>query len=281
METTKPADDIFPVGEAWIELIYGKIRQGKTYMATVLILRRLREGNVVYTSYPVEFDGYDERKIWWCRLFGFFGLKKHFLVVPKENLHVFNFFDMTSSEFFDYFSSKTDCIFVVDEAQWPFDSYIGTHLEKDHRISIFATGHFNRALILVTQRPMQIHTSLRGNIARFWKMEKTFDGWWFFPPRFQITEFQDVKTDGVPDETREQLRDEDTGEISEGEYLYAESQESFALDRKLAKSYNSKYLRGNMIPSQENLAYQILRPWADNIKMLFQKKRLKVEVENK
>jgi len=103
-------DNDFPIGEAFIDCIYGKIRQGKTYSGTASVWRDLCAGNVVYTSWPIEFDGYDERRFWFFRLLGRIGLKKYFLVMPKENLHVFDLMKMSQQEFFDWFSQLTDCV---------------------------------------------------------------------------------------------------------------------------------------------------------------------------
>lgn len=243
-------DDTFPIGEAFIDCIYGKIRQGKTYSGTASVWNDLRHGNVVYASWPIDFNGYDERKVWWKHLLGSLGLKKKFLVIPKENLRIFNLFEMTNEEFFQWFRTLTDCIVYVDEAQWIFDSYIKTMMDKEHRIALFATGHFNRALKVITQRPMQIHTSIRGNIARYYKVEKTFPGWLIIPPRFQITEFQELRTtDAVPNEDL----DED------GNYIHAETTEKFFMNWEIAKSYNNKYLRGDMPSSQKNLAYVVIK----------------------
>lgn len=254
-EKIYPINNQFPIGEAFIDLIYGKIRQGKTYSGTASVWRDLKNGNVVYTSWPIDFDGYDERKIWWMRLLAKIGLKKNFLIIPKENLHYVNVIEMTSEQFFEWLSTKTDCIIYIDEAQWVFDSYIKTMMEKNHRATIFTTGHFNRAIKVIAQRPMQIHTSLRGNIARYYKVEKIFGGFWFIPARFRMTEFQELKSmDAVPDETT----DED------GEYIHAESTEEFFMNFEVAGSYDSKYLRGNMPSSQKNLAYYIWRPWLSN-----------------
>jgi len=255
------ADNIFPIGEAFIDLIYGKIRQGKTYTGTAMVWQLLRQGNVVYASWPIEFDGYDERKVWYYRVLKFLGLKKTFLVIPKENLHYFNYIGMSHEEFFDYFRSKTDCVFVIDEAQRHLDSYIGTKLSIEDRMDIFVTGHKNRAIKLITQRPMQIPTALRGNIARYYKIEKTFDGWWIIPPYFHMTEFQDLQTDGIPDETRVmEWSEEENMLVETKEYKHAESETGFFLNTKTAGSYDSKYLRGDMEPSQENLAHKVRYP---------------------
>lgn len=255
--------DIFPIGEAFIDCYYGKIRQGKTYTGTAGVWRDLCQGNVVYSSWPIEFEGYDQTKIFWYRLLGALGLKKHFLIIPKENLHFVDMMSMTSEEFWNWFQTISDAVVWIDEAQKPFDSYLKTLMESSHRMAIFATGHFNRALKLCVQRPMQIHISIRANIQRYYKLEKTFDGWWIIPPHFKMTEFQELKSmDAVPDETL----DED------GNYLYAESVKSFWLDRKIARAYNSKYLRGNFPSSQENLAYFIFKNWKQRFKLLFKKK---------
>lgn len=258
----------FPIGEAFIDCYYGKIRQGKTYTGTAGVWKDLKTGTVVYTSWPIKFDGYDERKIFWYKLLGILGLKQEFLVVPKENLRYVNIMLMTSDEFWDWFSSITDAVVWIDEAQKPFDSYLKTLMESSHRMAIFATGHFNRAIKLCVQRPMQIHISIRANIQRYFKIEKISEGFLWLGPKFKMTEFQELKTmDAVPDET--QILDKQ-GQPT-GEYKYAENVWEYRLNKQIAQSYNSKYLRSDIPSSQENLAYLTILKWRERIK-LFRKK---------
>lgn len=265
--TIRDIDDIFPIGEAFIDFYYGKIRQGKTYMATVIAWIYLQMGVVVYCSYDIEFNGYDERTIWWKRLLGYIGIKSDFLVIAKENLIKFDYAHMSHEEFYRFFASKTDCVFIIDEAQWQFDSYLGTHMEKEDRMPIFATAHYNRGLILVSQRPMQIHTSLRGNVHRYYKMEQYFKGFWFIPKVFKKTEFQQLRTDGVPDETLELVWDEEKKAFVEGDYKFSEGSKFVFMNMKIANSYNTKYLRGNMKTSQKNYTQvvniSVLRVWQE------------------
>lgn len=275
-----PLPDIYPLPEAELEMVYGKIGQGKTYTGTMLTLRYLEMGAVVYTSYPIQFDGYDESTIWFYRSLHRLGLKTEYLVVPKENLHTFNYFtgegiiydwkwkwpkmneDERRQAFYEFMSSVTDAVFIVDEAQFPFDSYFGTKMDIHHRMAILASRHFNRYLILIAQRPNSIHVTARAQIARFRKLEKISDGWWIIPPRFQMTEFQDTNpTSDTPKEDRIMEFDEETGQMMEtDQYKYAENVETFFLKMAIANSYDSKYLRGNIPPSQPNNAFYIKDP---------------------
>lgn len=272
--------DVFPIGEAYFKGIYGKIRNGKTYSAIALAFELASQGVYVKISCPVKWEGYDERDHWWFRFLHYIGLHPNFLVVPKENIEYVDILSMDMDIFFKWFQKQTDCVLIIDEAQNFFDSYIKTVMEKWKRMAIFAAGHFNRALILVTQRPMQLHPSVRTQIAMWYKVEKR-QRWWF-KPRFVITEFQEVDNDGVPREDRvmEMVMDEETGQknlIETDEYKFAENQRVIKFSKKIASRYNSKYLRGTMPSSQKNHAYFIHIPWLTTVSKLFTIDRKKVE----
>lgn len=277
LETSRPLDNIFPLGEAELEFLYGRIGQGKSATGTVMTLEALRTGTIVKTSYPIKFNGYDERKIWYYRWLGKLGLKQDFLVVPKENYHFFNYFtgigilhdwatrwprlneDQRRQAFYSWLSNQTDCIIVIDEAQFPFDSYFGTKMDINHRMAILATRHFNRQILLIAQRPTSVHTVARSQVARFHKLEKVFNGWWIIPARFRITEFQDTDSmNSVPKEDRVMVLDEETHQMMEtDEYKYAISERRFWGKQKTYESYDSKYLRNGMPSSQPNYAHVI------------------------
>lgn len=230
--------DYVPIYEAVVNQWYGKIRQGKTYSATCFAIEDLNQGNVVYTSWKIKWEGYDQRKIWWCLLLGALGLKKNFIVYPKENLHYLPFESedkkvyLPYSNFMDKFISLTDCVVYLDEGQVPFNSYEKTNLSQEKQNSILFTGHLNRSINIISQRPVAIHAVMRANISRYYKIEKIFSfGRWV---RFRRSEIQDTDGNNLPDETK------------------IESEETYWGKKKIYEAYDSKYMRGDRPASQNN-----------------------------
>jgi len=98
------------------------------------------------------------------------------------------------------------------------------------------TAHFDRTIKIITQRPIAIHTNLRGNVNRFFKVQKELPFFGLFGPKFYVTEIQEMKMGEVPDE------DNPEGQIS------------FWGSRKLYSLYNYKSMRGDVPRSQPNYA---------------------------
>jgi len=97
--------EYIPIEEADIAQYFGKIRNGKTYIATRDAVELLNAGLVVYANWKIKFNGYDERDSKWNLFLGLLGLKKTFIKYPKENFH----FLPINEEFFDKFARLTDC----------------------------------------------------------------------------------------------------------------------------------------------------------------------------
>jgi len=82
----------FQAPEGSIELIYGRIRQGKSTHAVRLMYNALKEGQVVYSNLLLDLSGetFDQRDhfetVFWKTLFG----KKRFYEFDKKNYHWFN-----------------------------------------------------------------------------------------------------------------------------------------------------------------------------------------------
>ena len=240
--------EVIPVNEAVVNQWYGKIRSGKTYSATAQAIRDLEQGNVVYTSWKIDWNGYDERNSKWNLLWGRLGIKKQFKIFPKENWHYLPFdgveetleFYKPFTNFYDKFFSLTDCIVYLDEGQVPLNSYEKTKISQEKQNGILFTGHFNRSINIISQRPVQIHPILRANISRFYKIEKHES--WLGGIKFIRSEYQETDANSLPDESKE-----------------PESVVEYAFDEKIAKKYNSKYMRGNTPASQKNFA-TVVRP---------------------
>jgi len=201
--------DVAAADEGELNQIYGRIGCGKTLLATIKALKLLRRGQVVYTNWEIAWDGYDERDSRWLLFKGLLGLKKEFYVFPKDNLK----FIKVDEEFIDKLGQLSDCTVMLDEGHLVLDSYTKTSMDMDRRNAVLWTRHFDRTIIVISQRPSAIHVTMRANVNRFYKCEKTFD-FAFFGHRFQrflVTEFQDVTSSDVPDESRVMDEDKETG----------------------------------------------------------------------
>lgn len=257
--------------EGTIDLVYGRIGNGKTSLGTRNIIQDLKAGQIVYANWNVKWDGYDQRTMIGYRILGWLGLKRHFYVFPKENFHFWNFIEGTIDgkrcfPFVEQLGQLTDCKIHLDEGHIPFDSYEATKMDERKRSAVFGMRHFDRSLVIYTQRAMSVHTNLRGNTNRFFKCEKSLDftilGKRFI--RFIVTEFQDVTSSGVPDEKR--LRDKDGNET--GPYALAVRSWAYWGTKKHFKLFDSKYLRNNLKASQEQHAQLIYIPWREQIRVL-------------
>lgn len=248
---------IAPPAEGEINIYYGRIGQGKTSKGTRNIIESLRKGHVVYANWRIKWNGYDERTLWRYRILGLLGLKKTFKKFPANNYHFWNFAtqEIDGIRTFDFvtrLASLTDCDIHLDEGHIPFDSYEATKMDEKKRTAIFAMRHFNRSLTVYTQRANSVHINLRGNTNRFYKCEKIHDiKIPFIKTRFVqflVTEFQDLTSSSTVDETR--VMDEEGKETSEYKFMVSEST-YWAWKGHFAK-FDSKYLRGDLEPSQIN-----------------------------
>lgn len=232
--------DLIPQNEAVVNQWCGKIRSGKTYGATKQALDDLNAGNVVYTSWLIKWDGYDERKSWFKLWLGRIGLKKNFIVYPKENYHYLPYESKDLrvyapfTNFFDKFFSLTDCTVYLDEAQAILSSYEKTDISKEKQNSILYTGHLNRSINIISQRPSAIHAIMRANISRWYRMTKS-EGW--FGVTFRREEFQEADGNNLPRFDTE-----------------PEEVEEYPGRKEIYNAYDSKYMRGDTPTSQKNFA---------------------------
>lgn len=258
------AFELFPPQEGELNLYYGKIRNGKNYACTVDIIERLERGSIEYVNWNINWQGYDQREKVFYKILGALGLKKHYVKFPKENLRFYRFEPdwlrehYGVNDFWEFLRTRTDCVVNVDEAYIPFDSYKLTKMSLNDRLTVLSTGHYNRTINVISQRPSGIHVVMRGNINRFFKIEKTFNGFWLFPPRFQKTEFQEMLME-MPDESKD---------LETGEYLKAESVQRYWGRKKIFNIYDTKYLRGDLPSSQPNLTEIHAMRYIDRVKLL-------------
>ena len=270
--------ELLPPNEGEINTYYGMIGSGKTYTATKDILEKLKEGKIIYASWKIDWQGYDERQSKFKLLLGVLGFKKNYWHFNKENLHHVDIFNLenlqvdgksTGKDFVTWLSTLTDCEIWLDEGHVAFDSYDKTKMEMAKRNLALLTRHLDRCIVLISQRPLQIHVTFRSQVNRFFKMEKVSDSK-LFGTRFLKTEFQQTDSDGLPNEQRKKVFNEETHMLEDTEeYEFAQNQKSYRGDKKIYAIYNSKYRRNNMPQSQINYAQLFHMTWIERWKELW------------
>jgi len=234
----------FKPDDGELQVIYGKIGQGKTTLACSMIIEDLMKGKIVYSSFPLNWSGYDQRNQFWALLLGVLGLKRRYIEFPKENYH---YLDCFREDIWDILPTLTDCkIYFDDVIVQLFDSYEKTFFAKKKREWAFFTRHFDRSIILITQRTSQIQVALRSQVNRFYKCEKLLK-WPIII--FQRTEYQNMK-------------DEDVNEDEpEAKTIVFGSKGIFSL-------FDSKYLRHNQESSQQLYINCYLLSYTERLKLL-------------
>jgi len=207
--------DIFKVPEGSANLYYGRIRSGKSYGATADIIDELKMGRVVYATWPIKVEDFDDRKNFWILLGNTVMFWKNiFYWIPcSDNLHYidvengkvdgkYEFNPKRPKEYIDYLNKLNHCSLYIDEAWRVIDSYMPVRdVSVEARNLILVTGHKFRTVNLIAQRPTSISAYARGNINRFYKFKKTLSWPWV---RFARYEFQDMVGENV-DETADPI----------------------------------------------------------------------------
>jgi len=239
--------DNFIVGEGEGNIIIGKIRNGKSWLATMMIWIDLLAGKTVYATWPVVTDHIDDREEWFYILRSLLlPWKKRFFVIPTtENFHYINaetgevdgvptfgkkVYDeetdtykwrATTKAYIRYLNSLNHCSLYIDEF-WR----IGNHvlIAKDDMEDMFnlilVTGHKFRTVTVIAQRLVGINPTFRDNANRVYRVSKaSFFGF----VRFLVEEYQDGWSDTIPDS------------------LVPDAVHRYWLDMKIARSYNSWY----------------------------------------
>jgi len=185
---------ILPRQEHGIYAYYGRIGQGKTYAMTADVIEALKRGRVVYTNYPINWNGFDQRtSIFWLFL-GVLGIKRKFLRFKPDNLHRIEIDD----QFHDNLAKITDAIVALDEGYVVMDSYEMTRMSMKKRKNVLHTRHFDRSIWYTTQRPTGVHVTLRSQTNVFYKVQKLLT--WPFVV-FRRQEF-DLASDESVDESK-------------------------------------------------------------------------------
>ena len=225
-----------PEGSA--NLYYGMIRSGKTYGATADIVEEVKQGTVVYATWPIALECFDDRFDFFISLRNFLFWKKHYHVIdaPKN----FHYIDAEKGEvdgvhafdpseprrYIEYLNTLNHCSLYIDEAWRVIDSYKGTSMGIETRNLILVTGHKFRTVNLIAQRPTSIHVSARGNMNRFYKFVKIANWPWV---RFARYEYQEMSGETV-DETQDPI-----------------SKKTYWASKKIFNAYNS-YFYGELAP---------------------------------
>jgi len=272
--------DLIGVAAGFLAQIYGKIKNGKTYLATVMAIETANTGQVVYVNWPIEWNGWDERDTFRGKFLGLLG-KKQFKKYPKTNLRFADLSNLenvkvdgeyTGKNFYDWFGSLTSCTCFFDEGHIYYDSYLATKMDMSKRLAILETAHYDRSVYVISQRASAIHAVLRGNINIFYKVEKTYEG--IFGVRFRRIEFQETGADEKPNEERITITNMQTGEKTFGDYAFLENDHYYWGKKKIFKSYNSKYRRLGAGESQANDAEIYNVSYRDNLKNIFHVKKV-------
>jgi len=117
-------------------------------------------------------------------------------------MRIYHHFDHSNWRYLDVFRDDiwedllkaNDCTMYFDDVIVQlFDSYEKTNFAKYRRQWAFTTRHYNRTIVLVTQRTSQIQVALRSQVNRFYRCDRFTK----FPLIFRVTEFQEMKDENV------------------------------------------------------------------------------------
>lgn len=240
---------LFQPADGEITQRYGRIGSGKTYGATVDVLEELSHGHVVYVNWKMDYHGFDQRRSL-VHVLGtiLFPWKNTLYDFPAENLR----YIAVDEDFIDNFEKLTDCSVYLDEGHVVFDSYEMAKMSMQKRVAVLHTRHFDRSINIISQRPTAVHRMLRANVNRFYKYECLIKTSLFNIPivLFRRTEYQDMVEENV----------------DESQPL---SYKLYFLNAKIAEAYDSKYLRGDIQPSQKVMFSAFTFSLLDRFRLFF------------
>jgi len=209
-------ENFFIVQEGEGNILIGKIRQGKSYGASMMIIDLLERGNTVYATWPVHTLNIDDRESMFFILRGLiFPWKKRYFVIPTfENFHYINAetgevdgvptFEPTTKGYIRYLNSINHAHLFIDEA-WRILNH--TLVAKSDMEDVFnmilVTGHKFRTVNVISQRLVGINPTFRDNANRVYRFTKKNFLFW---TRFTREEFQDWQGDFIsPDQKPEEV----------------------------------------------------------------------------
>jgi len=236
--------DLFQPEEGFVQMIYGRIRQGKSTEAVRRMYESLTNGKVVYSNIRLDLSSvfFDDRLQISLATSNFLWQQKRYYRFHKENFHWFNpttgecdgkivFDPQKRGDEIRWLNTLTDCEIYYDEGQWLLDSYESTSASIAKRKLITETGHMNRLIVIIAQRTQSVHVNARGNVNQFYRCQKVFKYWFF--RGLQVEEFQDMKGQDV---------DEDAPPVSVHTYF---------VNKKYWRLFNTHYLRAGRPKSQD------------------------------
>lgn len=215
---------LFGPAEHGLVAYYGRLGQGKTYAMTADIIEDLKRGGVWYVNYPIDWKGYDERNSPMQLFLGLIGLRRKYYEFNAKNLHYIK----VDEHFHDKIEKITDAKVALDEGYVAYDSYEMAKLSMQKRQSILHARHYDRSFYYTVQRPTSIHVTLRANTNIFYRVRKIQIFHWVL---FKREEFDLGTNEQVDEENRLSLK-----------YYFGK--------KEIFRSYDTKYLRGNIEPSQ-------------------------------
>jgi len=235
--------DLFQAHEGFIQLIYGRVRQGKSTEAVRRMVEALSNGISVYSNIALDLSDLvlDDRVNAGIVLINSFLFKRRFYSFSVNNYHYFDpvtgncdgkrvFNPETKGDEIRWLNTLTDCEVYYDEGQWLLDSYESTFASVAKRKLITESGHVNRLIVIIAQRTQSVHVNARGNVNQFFKCQKlSFFGLFNV---FTISEFQDMKG-------------QDVDELSE-----PVSVKRYITNRAYWRLFNTHYLRRGRPRSQ-------------------------------
>jgi len=136
-----------------ITCYYGKLGQGKTYALAEHALRELKAGRHVYSNFFIDWRGLPPRRM---------GLLSRD-AVPASNFQPF----VSVDEFLE----MENAFVALDEGWIYFDSYEMTRFPIDVRMKILQSRKDGLDIAYTTQRPEQVHKSLRAMTNEFYECE--------------------------------------------------------------------------------------------------------------
>jgi len=231
-----PVDNYFKAKEGELNMIYGRIGSGKTYLATRQIIEELNQGKLVYGTWPINLEPFDDREslfmlirniIFWKKPFFKVNCPENYHYINAENGEVDGIYTFNPNktaykdEYIEYLNTLNHCHLYIDEAWRVIDSYSKvSSFSMDNRNLILVTRHKFRTITLIAQRPTSVQVTARANVNRFYKCVKLAEWPWI---RFAMYEFQDMTGDTV-DEEQEPI-----------------STQTYWLNKNIANRYNSFY----------------------------------------
>lgn len=248
--------------EGSIQMIYGRIRQGKSTEAVRRMLEYLENGRVIYSNILLDLTElqFDERlrfgrTLWSIIVPG----DKRFYVFDKANYHYFDpisglcdgkfvFSPKAPGGEVNWLNTLTDCSIFYDEGQWLLDSYEKTDVSIAKRKLITESGHVGRTIVVIAQRTQSVHVNARGNVNQFFRCSKRGFLFWTC---LVVEEFQGMIGNDV-DETAE-----------------PDSVERHWSNAHVWKVFNTHYLRRGRPRSQEVHFEAYDLTWPERVRALW------------